>query len=142
MPMLLIGCDGGTNATSGIVPEITRKLYDITRAGRIDEARELQYKLLALFDAMIYSADFPEGFRAALALRGIRPGKGRQPMSEEQQIELEGVRKTLQCLLAEEGFADQPVGGCPAAGGDAQGQVVQEIVQGVLAELQRRGIKS
>ena len=26
MPMLLIGCDGGTNATSGVVPEITRKL--------------------------------------------------------------------------------------------------------------------
>ena len=25
MPMLLIGCDGGTNATSGVVPEITRK---------------------------------------------------------------------------------------------------------------------
>ena len=74
MPMLLIGCDGGTNATSGIVPEITRKLYDLTRAGRIDEARELQYKLVALFDAMIYSADFPEGFRAALSLRGIRPG--------------------------------------------------------------------
>jgi 2-dehydro-3-deoxy-D-pentonate aldolase len=139
--MLLIGCDGGTNATSGIVPEITRKLYDLTRAGRIDEARELQYKLLALFDAMIYSADFPEGFRAALSLRGIRPGKGRQPMSEEQQIELETVRQTLQCLLAEEGFTDQPVGGCSPASGDANGRVVHEIVEGVLAELQRRGLK-
>ena len=32
MPMLLIGCDGGTNATSGIVPEVTRKLYDLTMA--------------------------------------------------------------------------------------------------------------
>src|SRR6185437_9016449 len=119
MPMLLVGCDGGTNATSGIVPEITRKLYDLTRAGRIDEARELQYKLVGLFDAMIYSADFPEGFRAALALRGFKPGSGRQPMSEEQQIELETVRNTLQCLLAEEGFADQPVGGCPTATGGA-----------------------
>ena len=29
-PMLLIGCDGGTNATSGVVPEVTRKLYDLT----------------------------------------------------------------------------------------------------------------
>ena len=65
MPMLLIGCDGGTNATSGIVPEITRKLYDLTLAGRLDEARDLQYRLLTLFDAMLYSAEFPEGFRAA-----------------------------------------------------------------------------
>ncbi|MDP6446670.1 MAG: dihydrodipicolinate synthase family protein, partial [Pirellulaceae bacterium] len=40
MPMLLIGCDGGTNATSGVVPEITRKLYDLTLGGKIDEARE------------------------------------------------------------------------------------------------------
>ncbi|MFI4875085.1 MAG: dihydrodipicolinate synthase family protein, partial [Blastopirellula sp. JB062] len=36
MPMMLIGCDGGTNATSGVVPEITRKLYDLTKAGRLD----------------------------------------------------------------------------------------------------------
>ena len=77
MPMLLIGCDGGTNATSGIVPEITRKLYDLTLAYRIDEARDLQYRLLALFDSMMYTADFPEGFRAALSLRGFEPGVGR-----------------------------------------------------------------
>ncbi len=73
MPMLLIGCDGGTNATSGIVPEITRKLYDLTMAQRIDEARELQYKLVTLFDTMLYSADFPEGFRAALQVARHRP---------------------------------------------------------------------
>ncbi len=47
MPMLLIGCDGGTNATSGVVPEITRKLYDLTPWRRkFDEARDLQYRLL------------------------------------------------------------------------------------------------
>ena len=39
--MLLIGCDGGTNATSGIVPEVTRRLYDLTLSGKIDEARDL-----------------------------------------------------------------------------------------------------
>jgi dihydrodipicolinate synthase/N-acetylneuraminate lyase len=38
VPMLLIGCDGGTNANAGIVPELTRKLYDLVRAGQIDEA--------------------------------------------------------------------------------------------------------
>jgi dihydrodipicolinate synthase/N-acetylneuraminate lyase len=75
MPMLLIGCDGGTHASSGIVPEITRRLYDLTMAHQIDAARDLQYRLLRLFDAMLYSADFPEGFRAALKLRGFEPGK-------------------------------------------------------------------
>ncbi|MFB3103352.1 MAG: dihydrodipicolinate synthase family protein, partial [Pseudomonadales bacterium] len=53
VPMLLIGCDGGTNATSGIVPEVTRKLYELGRAERWHEARQLQYRLLPVFDAML-----------------------------------------------------------------------------------------
>lgn len=138
MPMLLVGCDGGTNATSGIVPEITRKLYDLTMAGRLDEARELQYRLVTLFDAMIYSADFPEGFRAALALRGIRPGHGRMPLAVEQEVQLDEIRRALACLLAEEGLAQEPAGGCPADKADAK--LVDGIVEGVLTELRRRGI--
>ena len=63
MAMLLVGCDGGTNATSGIVPELTRKIYELTVSGRLEEARPLQYQLLPLFDALLYSVDFPEGFR-------------------------------------------------------------------------------
>ncbi|MEX2561101.1 MAG: dihydrodipicolinate synthase family protein [Pirellulales bacterium] len=140
MPMLLIGCDGGTNATSGVVPEITRKLYDLTMARRIDEARELQYKLLTLFDAMLYSADFPEGFRAALALRGFHPGAGRQPLADTQQAQIRTLSSTLQCLLAEEGFTDEPVGGCPPQASAADPRAVNQIVQGVLAELKRRGL--
>jgi len=113
MPMLLIGCDGGTNATSGVVPEITRKLYDLTINGELDAARELQFRLLRLFDAMLDSAEFPEGFRAALKLRGIKAGPGRQPQSTSQQLELGELSHQLQCLLAGEGFTDVPADGCP-----------------------------
>src|SRR5208282_5293324 len=42
VPMLLVGADGGTNATSGVVPELTRKIYDLTRAGRLEEAVRVQ----------------------------------------------------------------------------------------------------
>ena len=97
------------------MPEITRKLYDLTVAGQLDAARDLQYRLLHLFDAMLYSAEFPEGFRAALRLRGFATGMGRQPKSASQQIELDQLGRQLQCLLAAEGFADEPVGGCPVA---------------------------
>lgn len=143
MPMLLVGCDGGTNATSGVVPEITRKLYDLTVTGRIDEARDLQYRLITLFDAMIYSADFPEGFRAAVELRGFRLGAGRQPLTNEQHQQLDLIRNTLQCLLADEGFANEPIGGCPAGPArpaSVATDQVDRIVQGVLAELRRRGL--
>jgi dihydrodipicolinate synthase/N-acetylneuraminate lyase len=140
MPMLLIGCDGGTNATSGVVPEITRKLYDLTLERRIDEARELQYKLVTLFDMMLYSADFPEGFRAALKLRGIDTGEGRQPYSRAQHLHLETLSNSLACLLAEEGFADEPVGGCPVGAQKIDPEQVGRIVQGVLADLKQRGL--
>lgn len=112
MPMILIGCDGGTNATSGVVPEITRKLYDLTLGGRFEEARDLQFRLLKLFDAMILSTEFPEGVRAALRLRGIKTGVGRQPQSRVQQQALEMLTGQLQCLLAAEGFSNEPIGDC------------------------------
>jgi 4-hydroxy-tetrahydrodipicolinate synthase len=140
MPMLLIGCDGGTNATSGVVPEITRKLYDLTIAGRIEEAREIQYQLVTLFDAMIYSVDFPEGFRAAAKLRGFDMGRGRQPLSVGQEVDLAEISKQLQCLLAEHGFTDQPVGGCPVRRSAPGVADVDRIVQEVTAELKRRGL--
>lgn len=134
MPMLLIGCDGGTNATSGVVPEITRKLYDLTVSGQLDAARDLQYRLLQLFDAMLYSAEFPEGFRAALSSRGFHMGEGRQPKSASQQHELEQLARQLQCLLAAEGFAEEPRGGCPATRGVDPEQVAR-IVQQVVGRL-------
>lgn len=139
MPMLLVGCDGGTNATSGVVPEITRKLYDLTLAGRLDEARDLQYRLLKLFDAMILNCEFPEGFRAALRLRGFTTGKGRQPQSPNQQLQLDKLSDQLQCLLAQEGFADEPIGGCPINEAIDADQLAR-IVQGVVGELKKLGM--
>src|SRR3954453_17610598 len=64
VPMLAMGCQGGTFAMGGIVPEITRKLYDLVIAGRIAEARSLQMRLTEFFDLAVGS-DFPEGVRAA-----------------------------------------------------------------------------
>ncbi|MCA9206408.1 MAG: dihydrodipicolinate synthase family protein [Planctomycetales bacterium] len=139
MPMLLVGCDGGTNATSGVVPEITRKLYDLTLAGRLDEARDLQYRLLTLFDAMILNCEFPEGFRAALRLRGFTTGKGRQPQSPNQQLQLDKLSDQLQCLLAQEGFASEPIGGCPINEAIDADQLAR-IVQGVVGELKKLGM--
>ncbi|MCA9163365.1 MAG: dihydrodipicolinate synthase family protein [Pirellulaceae bacterium] len=139
MPMLLVGCDGGTNATSGVVPEITRKLYDLTLAGRLDEARDLQYRLLTLFDAMILNCEFPEGFRAALRLRGFTTGKGRQPQSPNQQLQLDKLSDQLQCLLAQEGFANEPIGGCPINEAIDADQLAR-IVQGVVGELKKLGM--
>ncbi len=144
VPMLLVGCDGGTHATSGVLPELTRRLYDLTRAKCLDEAMELQYRLLELFDAMLYSADFPAGFRAAVELRGFALGQSRQPSSELQQAELEKLRTLLRCILSDFGVVDPPAQGCPTRSRLRTNLLPQNdraarITQAVLADLRRRG---
>jgi dihydrodipicolinate synthase/N-acetylneuraminate lyase len=98
VPSLLIGVDGGTHATAGVIPEVMRSLYDLTRAGRTEEALAQQYRVLELFDAML-SVDFPEGFRAAVELRGIRLGASRQPLTDKQRTERAALAKNLKRIL-------------------------------------------
>ena len=77
--------------------------------------------------------------RAALRLRGIETGVGRQPQSLVQQQELTKLSDQLQCLLAAEGFTREPIGGCPVGDGVDAGQV-SRIVETVVSELKKRGM--
>jgi 4-hydroxy-tetrahydrodipicolinate synthase len=97
--MLQLGCDGGTNATSGVAPELTRQLYELARAGQIDAAREVQGRVTRLFDTLFGVADFPEGFRLGVRARGIAARPGRTPRSardrERDEETLESLRGAL-----------------------------------------------
>ncbi|HZZ28299.1 MAG TPA: dihydrodipicolinate synthase family protein [Pirellulales bacterium] len=99
-PMLMMGCQGGTNATSGVAPEVTRKIYDLVKSGQIDAARSLQLRLVELFDALVNAADFPGGFRIGVQLRGFKLGQGRQPLSETQQCERPEIERKIAQLLS------------------------------------------
>ncbi|MEP0844676.1 MAG: dihydrodipicolinate synthase family protein [Phycisphaerae bacterium] len=140
VPMLLIGCNGGTHATSGIVPELTRQIYDLTRAGRVEQAIKLQYALLELFDTMLFSADFPEGFRAGAELRGFNFGPSRQPLSEAQRVDRAAIQRVLRCILADNGFVDAPPEGCAPRTGVVQQDRVAQITHEVVQRLRERGV--
>lgn len=140
VPMLLIGADGGTHATSGVVPELTRRLFELTKAGQLEEAMRLQYRLLELFDAMIYSADFPEGFRAAVELRGFDLGHSRQPLSPGQAVNREELQRLLRCLLADFGYVEPPREGCPVRTPDLERYRLNQIVGDVIEELRGRSL--
>lgn len=139
VPMLLAGADGGTNATSGVVPELTRQLYDLTRAGQIEPAMRVQYRLLELFDAFLYSTDFPEGFRAAVELRGFAMGPSRQPLSPTQQVNREQLKKVMRCLMTDFGV-EPPPEGCPARLGDPAADPVNTLVTEVMRALREKGV--
>lgn len=140
VPMLVMGADGGTHATSGIVPELTRRLYDLTVNGDLGRAVPLQLRLIELFDAMLLSADFPEGFRAAVDLRGFDFGRGRQPLSESQRVDREALQSVLKCIMADFGVVDPPPGGCAPRTGDLKRDKVAQITDEVMAALRGRGV--
>ncbi len=99
VPMLMMGCDGGTNATSGVAPELTRAVYDAVTQGRMDDARRLQVKLLKLFDLLFSRCEFPEGFRLGAEIRGFRMGPSRQPQTAEQRSALTMLRREIAAAL-------------------------------------------
>jgi 4-hydroxy-tetrahydrodipicolinate synthase len=101
VPMLLIGCDGGAHAAANAAPEITRRMYDLARAGDFAAGMDLQHRFLPLFDAMLDHFEFPDGFRAATELRGFNLGRGRQPQTEAQRARRAALIPNLQCALAQ-----------------------------------------
>jgi len=139
-PMMLIGCDGGTHATSNVIPEVTKQLYEMCKAGQYADAMKIQYRVLELFDVMLLNFEFPDGFRAAADLRGFNLGRGRQPMSSTQQVDRTALQKVLQCILADFGFVGSPDSGCPTRTGNAPNDKLAQIVFEVLHELERRGV--
>ncbi|NLX20203.1 MAG: dihydrodipicolinate synthase family protein [Phycisphaerae bacterium] len=138
LPTLLMGADGGTIATSGVVPEVVMRLYNHFRRGELDAAREIQFKLLSLIEVLVFGADFPEGVRQALILRGFRMGAGRQPLSPLQQLDLDAVRKVLRCLLSDYGFTEPPAGGCDPLAARFRSADLERIVREVLQQLNER----
>lgn len=101
VPMLLAGCQGGTHATSCFLPELTRALYEQTRADQLDKALRLQQQVLCIFDAVFAAGDFPEGVRLATSLRGFDLGAGRQPLTDNQRIRLLEAGKQIDILINE-----------------------------------------
>ena len=99
-PMLMIGCDGGTHGSANVVPEVTRRIYDLARAGDLTAATAWQYRLLELFDAMFYGVEFPIGFKLAAEHRGFHFGPGRLSQTDAQRAEHTRLSAKLGRMLA------------------------------------------
>lgn len=141
LPSMLMGGDGGTVATSGVIPEIVMKMYDHYKHGRLEQATHIQFEMLQLIEVMLVGADFPEGFRAGMTVRGFTMGRGRQHQSAASQLNLEKIKHSIQCLISEHGLVGQPAGGCAindsAAGLGVDPNTIKDIVSRVMAQLGR-----
>jgi dihydrodipicolinate synthase/N-acetylneuraminate lyase len=139
-PMLMVGCDGGTNASSNAVPEVTRRIYELCRAGNYEEAMKWNYRLQELFDMMLFPFEFPDGFRTAAGLRGFQFGHGRQPLTAAQERDSVALARVLQCILADLELVGRPEEGCAVRVRQPEQDKVEQVVRRVMQELDKRGM--
>jgi 4-hydroxy-tetrahydrodipicolinate synthase len=89
---------------------------------------------------MLYPFEFPDGFRAAAALRGFDFGSGRLPQTGAQKIDRAELAKVLQCILADLELVARPPEGCAPRTGQPAADKLEQVVFEVMNELQKRGI--
>jgi len=132
----MMGADGGTIATSGVVPEVIMALYQAFQAGRIDEAKRIQFQLLDLINTMLVGPNFPDGFRAGASLRGFQLGSNRQLLSPKEQADLAAIRGKIACILADCGFSEA-AGSCrrPEGVAKAATDMTRDEVDAIVREI-------
>jgi len=104
VPAMMMGGDGGTLSTAVVAPEVIMKIYNDCIAGRWDEAKDYQYKLLELFQTMLTAANFPTGFRLGYEARGFTPRGVRFPNAPSEEKDLAAISSKISCLLGDCGF--------------------------------------
>ena len=113
LPAIVMGANGATTATAGIVPEIIVELYDRAVAGDLERARELQYRLLPLINLMLLGVNFPEGFKTGVAVRGFDVGPPRTILGAEEREYLMRLESEIGCVLGDMGYSVRGARGCP-----------------------------
>jgi len=89
----LMGGVGGTLAVANVMPDACAGILDLARQGRLDEARELQIRILPV-NAAVTSRWGVAGLKAALDLIGRYGGPPRrplEPLGEEARAELRHI---------------------------------------------------
>jgi 4-hydroxy-2-oxoglutarate aldolase len=92
-----LGVHGAVLALAGIVPELCVELFGHVRAGRIDEARALQKRLMPVARSIGPVYGVP-GLKAALDLLGLHGGTPRPPLGPAGPAVIDVLRGQLTTL--------------------------------------------
>jgi 4-hydroxy-2-oxoglutarate aldolase len=93
----VLGVHGAVLALAGLVPDLCVELFEHVRAGRVEEGRALQRRLLPLARAIGPVYGVP-GLKAALDLLGLAGGVPRAPLRPVNSTAVENLRGLLTSL--------------------------------------------
>lgn len=91
---LTLGCKGGILALANIAPEKCVEIYDFVQKGKLQEARELQLRMIPVNNATtaVYGIS---GLKYAMDLLGYKGGETRFPLLPLKKEEEEKVKNIL-----------------------------------------------
>lgn len=90
---LVVGAKGGTLALANVLPNECVKIQELVEEGKYNEAKNLQFKLLEINNA-VTSRWGIAGLKAAMELQGLYGGEPRKPLlplSEKDRVELVNI---------------------------------------------------
>ncbi|MDI9568696.1 MAG: 4-hydroxy-tetrahydrodipicolinate synthase [bacterium] len=113
LPALALGAVGATAALANVLPEECVAVYEHFQAGRLEEARKLQHRLLEINRA-VTARWGPAGLKAAMDLVGYYGGPPRKPILPLTAAEREELKDILERggFLPGSGAGDAPCCGC------------------------------
>jgi 4-hydroxy-tetrahydrodipicolinate synthase len=102
-PMLAVGACGLMNAVGNLVPAAIARLYDAVRLGRLEEARELHFRLFELNQAVFFDTN-PIPIKYMARKLGLIPtNEHRLPMlpaTEDVAVRLDAVLARAQDIVS------------------------------------------
>lgn len=93
-PLVALGGHGGICTSSHFLPGEWVRLVELTKAGKIDEARALHYRLLPL-TKVLFCEPNPSPLKAGLNLLGLEMGDPRLPLLPASDCCIEKVRAVI-----------------------------------------------
>ena len=94
LPMLAVGGAGLISVTSNIAPALVKKMYNLVKENKLDEANAVQDYLLPLEDACFLEVN-PIPIKAAYNMLGFNAGVPRSPLTELEDKNKEILLKEI-----------------------------------------------
>jgi len=97
LPIIALGGRGVISVASNLVPEEMSRLVDEALSGHFQEARQLHYQLLPLFDALFVETN-PAPLKMAMSMLGLPAGTVRLPLVPVSQESTYKIKRVLDQL--------------------------------------------
>ena len=94
LPMVAAGGDGVISVVSNLAPELVIKMTTAALEGRMEEAREVHYRLLPFFKAAFIDGN-PTSIKYAMNVKGLPAGSVRLPLVEVHDKAKEIIKSAL-----------------------------------------------